>query len=109
MQGWTLVDTYFDHALSGDSWWHDGTLGVMRDALRHGFDVLLAEALDRISRDQGVAAEAIRAGLRSRDQPIQPRAKEGDADRRALADTKLKEIVSAIAAIPGSCPTACGS
>ena len=51
-QGWRVVDTYFDRAVSGDSLLRDGILEVMRDALKHGFDVVLAEALDRISRDQ---------------------------------------------------------
>src|SRR5258708_6044262 len=51
-QGWTVMDTYFDRAVSGDSLLRDGILEVMRDALKHGFDVVLAEALDRISRDQ---------------------------------------------------------
>jgi site-specific DNA recombinase len=51
-QGWTVVDTYFDRAVSGDSLLRDGILEVLRDALKHGFDVVLAEALDRISRDQ---------------------------------------------------------
>jgi site-specific DNA recombinase len=51
-QGWTVVDTYFDRAVSGDSLLRDGILEVMQDALKHGFDVVLAEALDRISRDQ---------------------------------------------------------
>src|SRR6266850_4992848 len=51
-QGWRVVDTYFDRAVSGDTLLRDGILEVMQDALKHGFDVVLAEALDRISRDQ---------------------------------------------------------
>src|SRR6266481_5700848 len=55
-QGWRVVDTYFDRAVSGDTLLRDGILEVMQDALKHGFDVVLAEALDRVSRDQADVA-----------------------------------------------------
>jgi DNA invertase Pin-like site-specific DNA recombinase len=51
-QEWTVVDTYFDRAVSGDSLVRGGILEVMRDALKRSFDVVLAEALNRFSRDQ---------------------------------------------------------
>jgi len=51
-QGWTIVAPYSDAAVSGASILRPGLQGALAGA-RHGdFDVLLAEALDRISRDQ---------------------------------------------------------
>ena len=51
-QGWTVVDSYQDRAVSGASLIRPGIQALLGDALRAGFDVVLAEALDRISRDQ---------------------------------------------------------
>jgi site-specific DNA recombinase len=51
-QGWTVVDSYHDRAISGASLVRPGIQMLMQDAQRGGFDILLAEALDRISRDQ---------------------------------------------------------
>jgi site-specific DNA recombinase len=51
-QGWTIVDIYHDRAVSGASLIRPGIQALMTDATRGRFEVVLAEALDRISRDQ---------------------------------------------------------
>ena len=51
-QGWTVVAEFTDHAISGATLLRSGFQALMRDALNQGFDVVLAEALDRFSRDQ---------------------------------------------------------
>jgi DNA invertase Pin-like site-specific DNA recombinase len=51
-QGWTIVDEFTDHAVSGATLLRSGFQTLMRDALKGQFDVVLAEALDRFSRDQ---------------------------------------------------------
>lgn len=51
-QNWTIVETYVDRAVSGASLMRVGIQALMSDAQRGRFDVVLAEALDRISRDQ---------------------------------------------------------
>ena len=51
-QGWTIAESYQDRALSGASLIRSGIQALLTDALRGRFDVVLAEALDRISRDQ---------------------------------------------------------
>src|SRR5688572_24700762 len=51
-QGWTVVQEFTDH---GDLRRHAAALrfqALMRDALNRRFDVVLAESLDRFSRDQ---------------------------------------------------------
>ena len=51
-QGWTIVDEFTDHAVSGATLLRSGFQTLMRDALNGRFDLVLAEALDRFSRDQ---------------------------------------------------------
>jgi DNA invertase Pin-like site-specific DNA recombinase len=51
-QGWTIVQEFTDHAISGATLLRSGFQALMRDALNQRFDVVLAEALDRFSRDQ---------------------------------------------------------
>ena len=51
-QGWTVVQEFTDHAISGATLLRAGFQALMRDALNGRFDVVLAEALDRFSRDQ---------------------------------------------------------
>jgi site-specific DNA recombinase len=51
-QGWNVVREFTDHAISGATLLRSGFQALMRDALRGCFDVVLAEALDRFSRDQ---------------------------------------------------------
>jgi DNA invertase Pin-like site-specific DNA recombinase len=51
-QGWTLANEYSDHAVSGATLLRPGFQSLMHDALNRCFDVVLAESLDRFSRDQ---------------------------------------------------------
>ena len=51
-QGWTIVETYHDRAMSGASLIRPGIQKVLADALGGRFDIVLCEALDRLSRDQ---------------------------------------------------------
>src|SRR5690348_639012 len=51
-EGWTLIVTYSDAAASGASRLRPGYQKLLEDARRGEFDVVMAEALDRLSRDQ---------------------------------------------------------
>jgi DNA invertase Pin-like site-specific DNA recombinase len=51
-QGWTVVQEFTDHAISGATLLRSGFQALMRDALNRSFDIVLAESLDRFSRDQ---------------------------------------------------------
>ena len=51
-QGWTIVQEFTDHAISGATLLRSDFQALMRDALNRRFDVVLAESLDRFSRDQ---------------------------------------------------------
>jgi len=51
-QGWAIAREYADHAVSGATLLRSGFQALMRDALNRAFDVVLAESLDRFSRDQ---------------------------------------------------------
>jgi DNA invertase Pin-like site-specific DNA recombinase len=52
-QDWQVVDTYSDAAISGSTViLRPGVQALLRDALAGKFDLVLAEALDRLSRDQ---------------------------------------------------------
>ena len=52
-EGWTVVEEYSDHAISGSSMiQRPGIQALIMDSARGRFDMILAEALDRISRDQ---------------------------------------------------------
>jgi DNA invertase Pin-like site-specific DNA recombinase len=51
-QGWAICEEYADHAVSGATLLRAGFQALMRDALNRRFDVVLAESLDRFSRDQ---------------------------------------------------------
>jgi DNA invertase Pin-like site-specific DNA recombinase len=50
--GWSIADEYSDHAISGATLLRPGFQALMRDALNGRFGVVLAESLDRFSRDQ---------------------------------------------------------
>ena len=50
--GWTLLSTYSDAASSGASRLRPGYQKLLEDARAGAFDVVVAEALDRLSRDQ---------------------------------------------------------
>jgi site-specific DNA recombinase len=51
-QGWHIAGEYCDHAISGATLMRPGFQAMMAEALRGRVDVVLAEALDRFSRDQ---------------------------------------------------------
>jgi site-specific DNA recombinase len=51
-QRWSVAREYSDHAVSGATLLRSGFQALMRDALNCHFDVVLAESLDRFSRDQ---------------------------------------------------------
>lgn len=51
-QGWAVVDSYTDRATSGASLLRPGIQELISDAMRGKFAVVLAEAMDRLSRDQ---------------------------------------------------------
>ncbi|MDX2277380.1 MAG: recombinase family protein [Hyphomonadaceae bacterium] len=55
-QGWAIVEIYTDYGISGASMMRPGLQALMVDAQAGKFDVVLSEALDRISRDQGDTA-----------------------------------------------------
>jgi DNA invertase Pin-like site-specific DNA recombinase len=50
--GWTYVTAYTDYAVSGSVRMRPGYQRLLEDARRGEFDIVLAEALDRLSRDQ---------------------------------------------------------
>ena len=50
-EGWALAGVYSDHATSGSSSLRPGYRKLLEDARTGAFDVVLAEALDRLSRD----------------------------------------------------------
>lgn len=50
--GWTIAGHYTDHGMSGASLMRPGIQGLMQDALAGKFQIVVAEALDRLSRDQ---------------------------------------------------------
>lgn len=51
-EGWTLVGTYCDRAITGSTHLRPGYQALLQAVRGGGFDVVVAEALDRISRDQ---------------------------------------------------------
>ncbi|MCG2842283.1 recombinase family protein [Sandaracinobacter sp. RS1-74] len=59
-EGWTIVESYSDRAISGASLIRPGIQSVLADAQAGRFDILLSEALDRISRDQEDVAGAFK-------------------------------------------------
>ncbi|MFC3631882.1 recombinase family protein [Paracoccus angustae] len=50
--GWMVTETFQDRASSGSFNLRPGFQGLRQAAMRGGFDVVVAEALDRFSRDQ---------------------------------------------------------
>ena len=51
-EGWTVVESYSDRAISGASLIRPGIQELLSDVSAGRFDMVLSEALDRISRDQ---------------------------------------------------------
>ena len=67
-EAWQLIETYSDHAISGASTLRHGYQRMLTDARAGKFDILIAEALDRLSRDQediaGLFKQLTFAGVR---------------------------------------------
>ncbi len=51
-EGWRVVDSYTDRAISGASLLRPGVQELIADGLKRRFDMILTESLDRLSRDQ---------------------------------------------------------
>ncbi len=51
-EGWTLIQVFRDSAMSGATTLRPGYQAMLEAAREAGFDVVVAEALDRLSRDQ---------------------------------------------------------
>jgi site-specific DNA recombinase len=51
-EGWLIANEFYDHAISGATLLRPGFQSLMRRALEREFDTVLAESLDRFSRDQ---------------------------------------------------------
>ena len=51
-EGWRVINCYTDHAISGASLMRPGVQMLLQDAQAKKFDVVVAEAIDRLSRDQ---------------------------------------------------------
>ncbi len=51
-EGWKIINTYTDHGISGATLMRPGIQMLMQDAMAGKFDIVLTEALDRLSRDQ---------------------------------------------------------
>jgi len=50
--GWSLVETYADYAISGATALRPGYQTLLSDARGKRFELVIAESLDRFSRDQ---------------------------------------------------------
>ncbi len=55
-QGWAISEIYTDYGISGASMMRPGLQALIADAQQGKFEIVLSEALDRISRDQGDTA-----------------------------------------------------
>ena len=51
-QGWTVVEVFADEAMSGATHLRPAFQGMQQTAMVGGFEILVTEALDRLSRDQ---------------------------------------------------------
>ena len=51
-EGWRIADSYSDRAISGASLLRPGIQSLLSDAQAGQFQIILAESLDRLSRDQ---------------------------------------------------------
>jgi DNA invertase Pin-like site-specific DNA recombinase len=50
--GWIVAETYSDYAISGATTLRPGYQALLRDARTKRFEMVIAESLDRFSRDQ---------------------------------------------------------
>jgi DNA invertase Pin-like site-specific DNA recombinase len=60
-EGWTLSNTYTDARISGASRFRPGYQQMLADARTRSFDIVISEALDRLSRDQEDTAALFKA------------------------------------------------
>jgi site-specific DNA recombinase len=51
-EGWRVINCYTDHAISGASLIRPGMQMLLQDAQAGKFEVIVSEAIDRLSRDQ---------------------------------------------------------
>ncbi|GLO71901.1 hypothetical protein MACH17_34180 [Phaeobacter inhibens] len=51
-EGWQVVECYTDHAISGENLFRPGIQALLSAAPTGKFDLVVSEALDRISRDR---------------------------------------------------------
>ena len=51
-RSWKLVEAYSDHGISGASLMRPGYQQLLEDARAFSFDIVVAESIDRLSRDQ---------------------------------------------------------
>jgi DNA invertase Pin-like site-specific DNA recombinase len=66
-QGWHVAAEFSDHAVSGATILRPGFQAMMREALQKKVDIVMAEALDRFSRDQRVFMDRVeRSGAPAR-------------------------------------------
>jgi hypothetical protein len=109
---WQVVDTYHDAAISGASViLRPGVQLLLQDAQRGRFDIVLAEALDRVSRDQADVATLFKPGRyagRASDIAEHYRAKairlaetlaEPEANGEARED--IRSLIGEVVIIPG--------
>ena len=106
-EGWTIAGTYKDSAISGDSViLLPGIQGLIEDARRSLFEVVVAEALDRVSRDQADVA-ILYKHLRFAGVPVVTLA-EGEIDELhvGLKGTMnaLTKLTALLAAVPADLP-----
>ena len=84
-EGWTVVEEYTDHAISGASMiLRPGVQSLISDSLRGRFDMIMAEAMDRLlaARDRRID----RIGLR----PLDP--EQGAATLRDLLHRDAAQV-----------------
>ena len=55
-RGWSVLKVYEDRAISGATWLRPGYQEMLADARAKKFNIIVAEALDRLSRDQAETA-----------------------------------------------------
>src|SRR5260370_35272813 len=91
-QGWTIVDSYTDRAISGASLLRPGIQELIQDATRGRFAIVLAEAMDRLSRDQGGIAGLFKPDMQGGNVPPGPAGglPTGDGPALTKAGTHLR-------------------
>ena len=79
-EGWSITNCYTDHAISGASLIRPGIQMLMQEAAKESFDIVIAEDLDRLSRDQEDIAGFYK------------RMSFADVDIYTLADGKINDL-----------------